>query len=267
MLKIEECTFELVISLVHEIEQERTNVMKTREDLRALAASTQKPMVRERSERPRHERSKPNQTKSMLCYQCKEEGHIATECPKKKKVKCYACGEIGVHIAKDCLRLKKHPTKAAPSKPKIRNRRNKAHLAYDSDQSMTDEEAGEALRAGDRGKSLVILDSGATEHYFNDTNFLSHKEELKGEKTVWCANREKIALKEKGEVCMRLKEGTACVLPEAFAHKDFSSNLLSASKLVLSGNYIILDDISARVISKRLIRRYFLSHLMGNYGE
>lgn len=65
----------------------------------------------------------------MLCYLCKGEGHLASKCPKKNtKVKGYACGKEGQHMAKECPHItKKHPARTQ-AKPRNKTRRNQSEI-------------------------------------------------------------------------------------------------------------------------------------------
>ena len=42
-----------------------------------------------------------NQRNPVICYNCREQGHVASKCPKPKSTICYNCEQPG-HLAKDC---------------------------------------------------------------------------------------------------------------------------------------------------------------------
>ena len=199
-----------------------------------------------------------NKKKEIICYKCQKPGHRSFECDEKQKVvKCYKCGVLG-HKSPQC--------------PK-NNNGNNSNIAdaslhtkyYDSDEGypsiVCDDEcqclSGHDRSCPDKTRKLTddmndewILDSGATKHYTYNKKLLYNIRPIEKNKN----NRIKTAngysyYNVHGEVDLYMN-GEQIVLREVAYVKDFTSNLLSVSKITDGGGIVVFTSEGSLIKSK-----------------
>lgn len=102
--------------------------------------------------------------------------------------------------------LRRRPTgakKERNEKEGPRPKRSKGVALIVGDESVTNSSAESS-----EGKEYLILDSGATEHYFKNHKSVSRRAPLKVAKEVSCANGEKVLVTEIGDIDVRLQDGS-----------------------------------------------------------
>lgn len=266
ILKKEDATYAKAVNLLHEAERERQLDIKEKERERALVAKEKDRVAKwkrgrsDKIERGRQDntdikrRKKTEESNTQdkshaeergVCYNCRKPGHIAKNC-RSATLKCYSCGKYSNHRAADCPLAKEKEAKEKAIRSFKKGRKLGAANLVDSDGSVsvsTDEE----YQSGE----YLIIDSGATEHFFGEEKALTKVKTLLEPKSIICANKGKIKLHTSGEVKVKLGGNRTLVLKEAYAHPDFAQNLLSVRKLVGEGYKVIFDDPWAEVIEKK----------------
>ena len=189
--------------------------------------------------------------KSTECYRCKKRGHIARDCKEQPKP----------HQDKNgCRKKPYHPKQKEKNNHGDHGRKENNRQGGNRRTGKTQKGKSSVLMARGRSRSHspatsysegkeieIFLDSAASDHIVENENILNNEVNIMDHpKTIVCANGSEVKVTKKGNVEFETWNDEGKIyqhtITDVLANNKFSSNLLSAGKLVRKGYYIILND-------------------------
>lgn len=157
---------------------------------------------------------------------------------KKKELKCYECSEEG-HKRSKCPRLKSNSKSNNENSRRQNNSGKNAH-AFSA-----------IFLAGNFNKTDWYIDSGASSHLTVNIDWLSNRRQVDNA-SITVANNHNLPIECSGEIEMRScieGETKSIIVYDVMCVPQLTTNLLSVSQLVRRGNTVLFDENGCRILN------------------
>jgi transposase InsO family protein len=160
-----------------------------------------------------------NEQAQPLCYNCQQYGHMAKQCHNPRKERA--------NTAIDEHKNSQHQHQAQKFPTQLRS--EYTGCAVDSEETLI-----AACQPPETPKWYWVLDQGATSHYVNNMDMLTHIQELTTPTSIRVANGQTVTATHTGESTLT-HDGKKLVLKNVKYCNQLTDNLLSVSKLDKNG--------------------------------